>query len=113
MAARNPGPTLNKEPLGFPTYHNKCKRDYLSRRLFLESEVNTRIYKNIYHNLGLKGAIPIDSKTGYYLIRKRCIQNGYARGVFKLTRMAKMAFFHVAREGWLKRYGFRPDVFRN
>lgn len=63
MAARNPGPTLNKEPLGFPTYHNKCKRDYLSRRLFLESEVNTRIYKNIYHNLGLKGAIPIDSKV--------------------------------------------------
>ncbi|SBT78462.1 mitochondrial ribosomal protein S14 precursor, putative [Plasmodium ovale] len=112
MAARNPGPYLNQVPLGFPSYNRKVFRDILARRAFMESEVNTRVYKNIFENLGFKGQIRINNKVGVNRIRMRCIQGGYSRGIYKFTRMAKMAFFQTAREGWLKKYGYRPDLFR-
>ncbi|AFZ79797.1 mitochondrial ribosomal protein S14 family member protein [Theileria equi strain WA] len=99
-------------PVAFPSFKNWVQRDHLSRRLFRESEVNTRVYKNVYANFGLKGHIPIDNKVGLYRIRMRCISGGYARGIFRFTRMSKMAFSQVAREGWLKRFGYRPDLFR-
>ncbi|KAK1934805.1 putative ribosomal protein S14 [Babesia divergens] len=112
MAARNPGPIILDPPFGFPSFKNWVQRDALSRRLFRESEVNTRVCKVVYRNMGLKGHIPIDNKVGLYRIRMRCIFGGYGHGVFRFTRMSKMAFQQVAREGWLRRYGYRPDLFR-
>ncbi|SBT43154.1 mitochondrial ribosomal protein S14 precursor [Plasmodium ovale wallikeri] len=66
MAARNPGPYLNQVPLGFPSYNRKVFRDILARRAFMESEVNTRVYKNIFENLGFKGQIRINNKGEPY-----------------------------------------------
>lgn len=63
MAARDPGPYLNQVPLGFPSYNRNVYRDILARRAFMESEVNTRVYKNIFENLGFKGHIRINNKV--------------------------------------------------
>lgn len=51
-------------------------------------------------------------QVGKYRIRMRCISGGYGRGIFRFTRMAKMGMLQLAREGWLKKYGYRPDLFR-
>ncbi|PHJ18324.1 mitochondrial ribosomal protein s14 [Cystoisospora suis] len=112
MAARNPGPVLNPPPIGFPSFNRRCQKDFLARRAFVENEVNERIYKNVYQNLGFKGPIPILNKVGKYRIRMRCISGGYSRGIFRFTRMAKMGMLQLAREGWLKKYGYKPNLFR-
>ncbi|KFG32343.1 putative mitochondrial ribosomal protein S14 precursor, partial [Toxoplasma gondii TgCatPRC2] len=50
--------------------------------------------------------------VGQYRIRMRCISGGYSRGIFRFTRMARMGMLQLAREGWLKKYGYRPGLFR-
>ncbi|CDJ43553.1 hypothetical protein, conserved [Eimeria tenella] len=96
MAARNPGPKLNPVPLGFPSFNNRVHRDKLSRIAFAAHEINARVYKNV----------------GASRIRLRCMVGGYGRGVFVFTRLAKMGMQQLAREGWLKKYGYKPYLFR-
>ncbi|CAK0867791.1 unnamed protein product [Prorocentrum cordatum] len=55
MAARIPGPFLQQTPIGFPSYCRRANRDWGPRKLFQKSEVNTRIYKAIYENIGVRG----------------------------------------------------------
>eukprot|EP00922_Rhytidocystis_sp_ex-Travisia-forbesii_P021772 GHVS01031887.1.p1 GENE.GHVS01031887.1~~GHVS01031887.1.p1 ORF type:complete len:100 (-),score=3.65 GHVS01031887.1:351-650(-) len=98
MAARNPGPYLNQCPLGFPPYKRLCQRDWAARRAFADAEVNTRVYRNVYENLGYRGPIHANAKVGVTRIRLRCIQGGYGRGVYRFTRMARMQFFQTQRE---------------
>ncbi|XP_026194356.1 uncharacterized protein LOC34622270 [Cyclospora cayetanensis] len=112
MAARNPGPVLNPPPAGFPSFNQRVQRDILSRIAFDTHEVNGRVYRNVYENLGFKGPVPIMHKVGIGRIRMRCMMGGYSRGVFRFTRLARMGMMQLAREGWLKRYGYRPHLFR-
>ncbi|OEH74371.1 ribosomal protein s14 [Cyclospora cayetanensis] len=90
----------------------RVQRDILSRIAFDTHEVNGRVYRNVYENLGFKGPVPIMHKVGIGRIRMRCMMGGYSRGVFRFTRLARMGMMQLAREGWLKRYGYRPHLFR-
>ncbi|CAE7210465.1 pis1 [Symbiodinium sp. CCMP2456] len=80
MAARNPGPFLQQTPVGFPSYTHHIRRDWLARKAFEKSEVNTRVYKAIYENMGVRGSIPINKYVGRNRIRLRGITEGFARG---------------------------------
>ncbi|CAK8997084.1 unnamed protein product [Durusdinium trenchii] len=60
MAARIPGPFLQQTPIGFPSYCRFMNRDWMARKAFEKSEVNTRVYKAIYENFGVRGKIPIN-----------------------------------------------------
>eukprot|EP00386_Alphamonas_edax_P007111 GDKI01023411.1.p2 GENE.GDKI01023411.1~~GDKI01023411.1.p2 ORF type:complete len:113 (-),score=9.17 GDKI01023411.1:124-462(-) len=112
MAARNPGPVLNQAPLGFPSYKRLNCKDWLARRAFCDSEVNTRVYQNVFENLGYRGATPINHIVGKNRMHLRCISGGYAHGVYKATRMARMHFYQARREGWMRKYGLRMTLFR-
>ncbi|KAF8819964.1 putative ribosomal protein S14 precursor [Cardiosporidium cionae] len=112
MSARNPGPYLNQIPIGFPSFNNKCRRDWLVRQAFLASEVPSRVYKNAFETLGFKGRILINNKIGISKIRMRCIQSGYGRGIYRYTRMSRMPMLQVMREGWLEKYGFNSSKCR-
>ncbi|CAJ1327969.1 unnamed protein product [Effrenium voratum] len=109
MAARNPGPFLQQTPVGFPSYCRHITRDWMARKAFEKSEVNTRVYKSIYENMGVRGAIPINKYVGRNRIHLRGITEGYARGNKRWTHMNKHGFSQLYREGWLIKYGYDPD----
>mmetsp|Transcript_33110 Transcript_33110/g.50029 ORF Transcript_33110/g.50029 Transcript_33110/m.50029 type:complete len:113 (-) Transcript_33110:166-504(-) len=111
MAARNPGPFLQQTPLGFPSFNQRVVRDAKARKAFRESEVNTRIYKAIYENVGLRGDIPINKYVGRNRIRVRGITEGSGRGARRWTQMNKWGFSQAWREGWFQKYGIDPDRF--
>mmetsp|Transcript_13128 Transcript_13128/g.29877 ORF Transcript_13128/g.29877 Transcript_13128/m.29877 type:complete len:113 (+) Transcript_13128:60-398(+) len=109
MAARNPGPYLQQTPIGFPSYTRMMHRDWMARKAFQNSEVNTRVYKAIYENSGVKGRIPENKHVGRNRIRNRSITDGHARGVLSWTRLHKHGWMQIYREGWLLKYGLDPD----
>eukprot|EP00929_Paragymnodinium_shiwhaense_P016058 TRINITY_DN12419_c0_g1_i2.p2 TRINITY_DN12419_c0_g1~~TRINITY_DN12419_c0_g1_i2.p2 ORF type:complete len:114 (+),score=14.69 TRINITY_DN12419_c0_g1_i2:107-448(+) len=112
MAARNPGPFLQQTPIGFPSYTKYITRDWMARKAFQKSEVNTRVYKAVYENIGgLKGTIPINKHVGRNRIRMRGMTEGYGRGNHRWTHLNKHGFSQVYREGWLIKYGLDPDRF--
>ncbi|CEM30988.1 unnamed protein product [Vitrella brassicaformis CCMP3155] len=112
MAARNPGPRLNQVPVGFPSFHRKNLVDSYARKALFQSEVNTRVYKNVFANLGYQGPIDINHIIGKNRVRMRCIDGGRARGVFRWTRMWRMQFRQAEREGWLRPYGLSRRFWR-
>ncbi|CAK8997086.1 unnamed protein product [Durusdinium trenchii] len=109
MAARIPGPFLQQTPIGFPSYCRFMNRDWMARKAFEKSEVNTRVYKAIYENFGVRGKIPINRFVGRNRIRLRGITEGYNRGAKRWTCMNKHGFMMMYREGWLVKYGWDPD----
>ena len=111
MTARNPGPFLQQTPIGFPSYNRKMNVDWMARKAFAQNEVNGRVYKAIYENIGVKGSIPENKQVGRNRIRLRDIHNGYARGNFRWTKMNRHGFMQTMREGWLIKYGYDPDRF--
>lgn len=83
MSARNPGPYMQQVPIGFPSYCRKMNKDGDARKAFMNSEINGRVYKCIYENLGVKGRIVENRHVGRNRINLRDIHNGYARGNFR------------------------------
>eukprot|EP00928_Gymnodinium_smaydae_P035411 TRINITY_DN24927_c0_g1_i1.p2 TRINITY_DN24927_c0_g1~~TRINITY_DN24927_c0_g1_i1.p2 ORF type:complete len:113 (-),score=13.37 TRINITY_DN24927_c0_g1_i1:63-401(-) len=111
MTARNPGPFLQQTPIGFPSFYKQANRDWMARKAFMNSEVNTRVYKAVYENMGVRGAIPVNQHVGRNRIRLRGITEGNARGNFRWTKMNQYGFKQVYREGWLIKYGLDPERF--
>eukprot|EP00927_Polykrikos_kofoidii_P052926 TRINITY_DN46994_c0_g1_i1.p2 TRINITY_DN46994_c0_g1~~TRINITY_DN46994_c0_g1_i1.p2 ORF type:complete len:113 (-),score=8.64 TRINITY_DN46994_c0_g1_i1:66-404(-) len=111
MAARNPGPFLQQTPIGFPSYYKNISKDWMARKAFMNSEVNTRVYKAVYENMGVKGGIPMNKNVGRNRIRMRGITEGAARGNLRWTQMNKHGWNQTWREGWLMKYGLDPDRF--
>eukprot|EP00448_Togula_jolla_P021980 CAMPEP_0170576768 /NCGR_PEP_ID=MMETSP0224-20130122/4567_1 /TAXON_ID=285029 /ORGANISM="Togula jolla, Strain CCCM 725" /LENGTH=112 /DNA_ID=CAMNT_0010899629 /DNA_START=54 /DNA_END=392 /DNA_ORIENTATION=+ len=108
MAARNPGPFLQQLPIGFPSYARLMVRDWMARKAFEKSEVNTRVYKAVYENMGVRGSIPANKAVGRNRIRMRGINEGYAHGNLRWTHMNKHGMMQTYREGWLLKYGLNP-----
>eukprot|EP01066_Platyproteum_vivax_P006634 Platyproteum_vivax@DN2387_c0_g1_i1.p1 len=106
MAARNPGPIIQQTPIGFASFCNHMVRDWATRAVFYESEVNTRVYKNVYANCGVKGPIKINKNVGRCRIKLRDITNGNPRALYRYTHMTKHGFAQTWREGWLQKYGY-------
>ncbi|EER00222.1 conserved hypothetical protein [Perkinsus marinus ATCC 50983] len=92
MAARNPGPTLQAAPLGLPTFRRRNLKDHMARLAFKDSEVNTRVYKVVYENLGVFGRIDANKMVGKNRIRNRDIQVGHANEVKRSSTMIKTAY---------------------
>jgi ribosomal protein S14 len=111
MSARNPGPKIQRMPLGFSSFSPRVLRDQQRRRAFFDSEVNTRIYKAIYESLGVKGRIPFNRKISESKINLRCIHGGATNGVNRYTNMSRFAMQQAQQEGWLFKYGYVPDRF--
>mmetsp|Transcript_99021 Transcript_99021/g.295806 ORF Transcript_99021/g.295806 Transcript_99021/m.295806 type:complete len:113 (+) Transcript_99021:80-418(+) len=111
MAARNPGPFIHMCPVGFPSYCRHMNRDWKARKAFEKAEVNGRVVKSIYDNMGIRGSNPINKYTGRNRIRMRSITDGFAHGNYRYTKMNKHGFMQVWREGWLIKYGLDPDRF--
>mmetsp|Transcript_62897 Transcript_62897/g.149927 ORF Transcript_62897/g.149927 Transcript_62897/m.149927 type:complete len:113 (-) Transcript_62897:20-358(-) len=109
MAARNPGPYLQQTPIGFPSYTRMMHRDWMARKAFQKNEVNTRVMKAIYENMGVKGPIPENKHVGRNRIRLRSITDGEGRGVLRWTKMNKHGLMQTYREGWLIKYGLDPN----
>ena len=109
MSARNPGPYMQQTPLGFPSYCRRMNKDGNARKAFQQQEVNQRVYKAVYENLGVRPKIEDNRHTGRMRIHLRDIHNGYARGTFRWTLMSKHGFMQTYREGWLLKYGLDPD----
>lgn len=112
MAARNPGPILNPIPIGIARFKNKTQRQWVARRLFMESEVNTRVYKNVFRTLGLSGNIDINAKVGRSNVNLRCVSTGYPNMVNRYSRMARHSFYQSVQEGWLHKYGYMRYQYR-
>mmetsp|Transcript_60442 Transcript_60442/g.118984 ORF Transcript_60442/g.118984 Transcript_60442/m.118984 type:complete len:113 (+) Transcript_60442:83-421(+) len=111
MAARNPGPFLHQTPIGFPSYSAAVARDWKARKAFQHNEVNGRVYKAIYENMGIRGSMPLMKYVGRNRIRMRGMTEGYPRGNFRWTHLNKHGFSQIYREGWLIKYGLDPDRF--
>ena len=111
MASRNPGPHIQRMPLGFQSYSPRVLRDQQRRRAFFDSEVNTRIYKAIYESFGVKGKINFNKKIGETKINLRCIHGGATNGVNRYTNMSRFGMLQAQQEGWLFKYGYIPDRF--
>eukprot|EP00388_Colpodella_angusta_P001679 GDKJ01005168.1.p1 GENE.GDKJ01005168.1~~GDKJ01005168.1.p1 ORF type:complete len:113 (+),score=5.43 GDKJ01005168.1:42-380(+) len=112
MAARNPGPILNPIPIGIARFKNTQQRQWVARRLFMESEVNTRVYKNVFRTLGLTGNIDVNRKIGRSNINMRCVTTSYQTMVHRSTRLARHTFYQAVQEGWLQKYGHMRYKFR-
>mmetsp|Transcript_97300 Transcript_97300/g.168638 ORF Transcript_97300/g.168638 Transcript_97300/m.168638 type:complete len:113 (+) Transcript_97300:124-462(+) len=109
MTSRNPGPFLQQTPIGFPSYHRHMTRDWMARKAFQKSEVNTRVYKAIYENVGVRGEIRANKSVGRNRIKLRGITEGYSRANLRWTHLNKHGFSQIWREGWLIKYGYDPD----
>mmetsp|Transcript_15875 Transcript_15875/g.35359 ORF Transcript_15875/g.35359 Transcript_15875/m.35359 type:complete len:122 (-) Transcript_15875:138-503(-) len=105
MAARNPGPFLQKAPMGFMSYDRKCIRDFWARKAYTRHEVNHRIFKYTYDNFGVRGTIPWALYVNRARIRRRCIQVGNQHRVLNWSQMSRHGFHQAMREGWLLKYG--------
>ncbi len=111
MSSRNPGPQIQRMPLGFSSFSPRVLRDQQRRRAFFDSEVNTRIYKAVYESLGVKGKINWNKKVGETKINLRCIHGGATNGVNRYTNMSRFGMLQAQQEGWLLKYGYVPDRF--
>merc|ERR1719374_487297 len=111
MTARNPGPFLQQTPIGFPSYCRNMNRDWMRRKAFQNNEVNLRVMKSIYENVGVRGRIDSAKISGRGKIHLRGITEGYGKGVQRWTKMNKHGFMQTWREGWFVKYGLDPHRF--
>ena len=88
----------------------------MARRAFLEHEVNGRVYKNVYENIGFKGPVPIMHKVRQLSFSLLILKISHVHAHVWISKrfalmMHTVGFVVVVRSLWpLSAHAIRPDL---